>query len=67
MALHGVDAEVLQRFANECQIKPGNNCLRDLGDEVGDMVREAAEAEGHVFAFTCVLGPWIIHFWDINV
>ena len=67
MALHGVDAEVLQRSANECQIKPGNNGLRDLRDEVGDMVREAAEADGRVFAFTCVLGPWIIHSWDIDM
>ena len=67
MALHGVDGAFLQRFANECEIKPGNHGLRDLRDEVGDRVREAAEAEGRVFTFMYVLSPWIIHFWDNNV
>ena len=32
-----------------------------------DRVRDAAAAEGRVFAFMCVFGPWIIHIWDNNV
>ncbi|KAG6373259.1 hypothetical protein JVT61DRAFT_6886 [Boletus reticuloceps] len=50
MALHGVDGAFLQRFAGQCEIKPGNLGVRNLRDEIGDRVREAAEAQGRVFA-----------------
>ncbi|KIJ14829.1 hypothetical protein PAXINDRAFT_169514 [Paxillus involutus ATCC 200175] len=46
MALHGVDGAFLQRFAGECE----NQGIRAVRDEVGARVREAAEAEGRVFA-----------------
>jgi hypothetical protein len=53
MALHGVDGAFLQRFAGECE----NQGIRAVRDEVGARVREAAEAEGRVFAimFVCSL------------
>ncbi|KAG2147498.1 hypothetical protein DEU56DRAFT_784290 [Suillus clintonianus] len=47
MALHGVDGAFLQRFAG--QLGAGSAMMR-IRDEVGDRVREAAEAEGRVFA-----------------
>ncbi|KAN0101251.1 hypothetical protein V8E55_001235 [Tylopilus felleus] len=50
MALHGVDGAFLQRFAGQTELKQGNLAIRDLRDEIGDRVREAAEAEGRVFA-----------------
>ncbi|KAG2361877.1 hypothetical protein BDR07DRAFT_1461174 [Suillus spraguei] len=49
MALHGVDGAFLQRFAGQCDIEAGS-AMRKIRDEVGDRVREAAEAEGRVFA-----------------
>ncbi|KAG1809837.1 uncharacterized protein HD556DRAFT_1280610 [Suillus plorans] len=49
MALHGVDGAFLQRFAGQCDIEAGT-AMREIRDEVGDRVREAAEAEGRVFA-----------------
>lgn len=49
MALHGVDGAFLQRFAGQCDIEAGS-AMRRIRDEVGDRVREAAEAEGRVFA-----------------
>lgn len=54
MALHGVDGAFLQRFAGQCEIKPGNHGIRDLRDEIGDAVRQAAEAEGRVYAIMSV-------------
>ena len=54
MAQHGVDGAFLQRFAGQCEIKAGNHGIRDLRDEIGDRVREAAEAEGRVFAIMYV-------------
>ncbi|OJA10609.1 hypothetical protein AZE42_09929, partial [Rhizopogon vesiculosus] len=50
MALHGVDGAFLQRFAGQCDMEAGNAAIRNLRDEIGDRVREAAEAEGRVFA-----------------
>ena len=44
----------MQRFAGQCEIKPGNLATRNLRDEVQDRVRETAEAEGRVFAIMCV-------------
>lgn len=52
MALHGVDGAFLQRFAGQCDIEAGT-AMRKIRDEVGDRVREAAEAEGRVFAIMC--------------
>lgn len=54
MALHGVDGAFLQRFAGQTELKQGNLAIRDLRDEIGDRVREAAEAEGRVFAIMYV-------------
>lgn len=54
MALHGVDGAFLQRFAGQCDLEAGNTAIRNLRDEVGDRVREAAEAEGRVFAIMYV-------------
>lgn len=48
MAEHGVDGAFLQRFLGQCD--PASRGLRQLRDEVGDRVREAAEKEGRVFA-----------------
>lgn len=50
MALHGVDGAFLQRFASQCDVEAGSAAIRKIRDEVGDCVREAAEAEGRVFA-----------------
>ncbi|KAG1852334.1 hypothetical protein C8R48DRAFT_724481 [Suillus tomentosus] len=50
MALHGVDGAFLQRFAGQCDLEAGSAAIRKIRDEVGDRVREAAEAEGRVFA-----------------
>ncbi|KAI6153059.1 hypothetical protein BKA82DRAFT_4085541 [Pisolithus tinctorius] len=50
MALHGVDGAFLQRFAGECDVERGSQGIRRVRDEVGERVREAAEAEGRVFA-----------------
>ncbi|KAG1800311.1 uncharacterized protein HD556DRAFT_1026340 [Suillus plorans] len=50
MALHGVDGAFLQRFATQCDVEAGSAAIRKIRDEVGDRVREAAEAEGRVFA-----------------
>ncbi|KAG0703458.1 hypothetical protein DFH29DRAFT_998455 [Suillus ampliporus] len=50
MALHGVDGAFLQRFAGQCDMEAGSAAIRKIRDEVGDRVREAAEAEGRVFA-----------------
>ncbi|KAF9221268.1 hypothetical protein BS17DRAFT_271438 [Gyrodon lividus] len=50
MALHGVDGAFLQRFAGQCDMEAGNQGIRRIRDEVGDRVKEAAEAEGRVFA-----------------
>ncbi|KAI6028939.1 hypothetical protein EDC04DRAFT_2926311 [Pisolithus marmoratus] len=46
MALHGVDGAFLQRFAGQCDLEMGNHGIRRVRDEVGERVREAAEAEG---------------------
>ncbi|EIN13295.1 hypothetical protein PUNSTDRAFT_128983 [Punctularia strigosozonata HHB-11173 SS5] len=50
MAEAGVDGAFLQRFVGQCDLERGNRAIRDQRDEVGDRVREAAEAEGRVFA-----------------
>ncbi|KAI6113783.1 hypothetical protein EDD16DRAFT_1483793, partial [Pisolithus croceorrhizus] len=50
MALHGVDGAFLQRFAGQCDVEMGNEGIRRVRDEIGERVREAAEAEGRVFA-----------------
>ncbi|KAJ7461378.1 hypothetical protein B0H11DRAFT_1872096 [Mycena galericulata] len=56
MAEHGVDGAFLQRFVGQVDPQePGNSDerfggTRRLRDEVGRRVREAAEAEGRVFA-----------------
>jgi hypothetical protein len=60
MAEHGVDGAFLQRFVG--QVDPEERGNRDpryggtrrLRDEVGRRVREAAEAEGRVWAIMCV-------------
>jgi len=57
MALHGVDGAFLQRFAGQCDLEAGNEPIRNMRDEVGDRVREAAEAEGRVFAIMCAFLP----------
>ncbi|PFH48275.1 hypothetical protein AMATHDRAFT_65829 [Amanita thiersii Skay4041] len=50
MAEHGVDGAFLQRFASECDLEAGKQGIRNLRDEIGDRVQEAAEKEGRVFA-----------------
>ncbi|KAG6328895.1 hypothetical protein ID866_10194 [Astraeus odoratus] len=50
MALHGVDGAFLQRFASHCDMERSNPGFRRLRDEIGERVREAAEAEGRAFA-----------------
>jgi hypothetical protein len=50
MAEHGVDGVFLQRFLGQCDVERGNQGIRDQRDEIGRCVREAAEAEGRVFA-----------------
>jgi hypothetical protein len=54
MAEHAVDGAFLQRFLGQCDIERGNENIRNQRDEVGDRVREAAEAEGRVFAIMYV-------------
>ena len=59
MAVHGVDGAFLQRFAGQLEVD-GNHTgakadLTRLRDEIGDRVREAAEAEGRVFAIMFVI------------
>ena len=55
MAMHGVDGAFLQRFVGETDIDNGASGIRRIRDEVGDRVREAAEAEGRVFAIMCAI------------
>ncbi|TFK71702.1 hypothetical protein BDN72DRAFT_837263 [Pluteus cervinus] len=50
MALHGIDGAFLQRFAAQCDLEAGNHGIMRIRDEVGDLVKEAAEKEGRVFA-----------------
>ncbi|KAI0352361.1 hypothetical protein OH77DRAFT_1383710, partial [Trametes cingulata] len=50
MAVHGVDGAFLQRPLHDVDPEQGNDALRNLRDEVGDRVRDAAEMEGRVFA-----------------
>ncbi|KIP03504.1 hypothetical protein PHLGIDRAFT_94670, partial [Phlebiopsis gigantea 11061_1 CR5-6] len=50
MALHGVDGAFLQRFLGQCDLEQGNEPIRNQRDEVGELVRRAAEKEGRVFA-----------------
>ncbi|KAG5651099.1 hypothetical protein H0H81_009855 [Sphagnurus paluster] len=50
MAEHGVDGAFLQRFATQCDLEGGSEGIRRIRDEVGDLVRQAAEKEGRVFA-----------------
>ena len=52
-----VDGAFLQRSAGQCQIKAGNHGIRDLRVKIADRVREAAEAEGRVFAIMYVFAP----------
>jgi hypothetical protein len=54
MAEAGVDGAFLQRFVGQCDTHHGNHGIRNLRDEVGDRVREAAEKEGRVWAIMCV-------------
>jgi len=64
MAEHGVDGAFLQRFAEQCQ--PGQeHSIRRLRDEVGQLVRDAAEKEGRVFAIMCVFGHYTLDFLTI--
>ncbi|OJT09971.1 hypothetical protein TRAPUB_13552 [Trametes pubescens] len=50
MAQHGVDGALLQRFLGQTDLEQGNHGIRNMRDEVGDRVMEAAEKEGRVFA-----------------
>jgi len=51
MAEHGVDGAFLQRFAGQIDREiPGNEGILRIRDEVGDLVRDAAEKEGRVWA-----------------
>ncbi|TFK37396.1 hypothetical protein BDQ12DRAFT_750835, partial [Crucibulum laeve] len=51
MAQHGVDGAFLQRFVGQTDMQTGHNQgIRHIRDEVGDHVKEAAEANGRVFA-----------------
>jgi hypothetical protein len=49
-AEHGVDGAFLQRFAGQLDLEAGNQPMRDQRDEVGRLVREAAEANGRCFS-----------------
>lgn len=50
MALHGVDGAFLQRFLGQCDVEGGNEAIRNQRDEVGDLVKQAAEKEGRTYA-----------------
>lgn len=50
MAENGVDGAFLQRFLGATDVEGGNEGSRNLRDEIGDRVQEAAEKEGRVFA-----------------
>lgn len=51
MAEAAVDGVFLQRNLFDCDMEKMGPAYRHLRDEVGDRVREAAEAEGRVFAY----------------
>lgn len=55
MAENGVDGAFLQRFLGATEIEGGDERSRNLRDEIGDRVQEAAEKEGRVFAIMYVL------------
>jgi hypothetical protein len=50
MAENGVDGVFLQRFVGQCDMERDNAGIRRIRDEVGDLVKSAAEKEGRVFA-----------------
>ncbi|KAI0034330.1 hypothetical protein K488DRAFT_9505, partial [Vararia minispora EC-137] len=50
MAENGVDGLFLQRFVGQCDMERDNEGIRRIRDEVGDVVKDAAEKEGRVFA-----------------
>ncbi|KAG9016874.1 hypothetical protein FRB93_009404 [Tulasnella sp. JGI-2019a] len=54
MAQHGIDGIFLMRLANECEVDGNSSSplasLMRISDETLDFVREAAEAEGRVWA-----------------
>ncbi|EIM92038.1 uncharacterized protein STEHIDRAFT_136079 [Stereum hirsutum FP-91666 SS1] len=50
MAENGVDGAFLQRFLGATDVEGGDERSRNLRDEIGDRVQEAAEKEGRVFA-----------------
>lgn len=50
MAQHGIDGAFLQRFAHQCDLEAGNQEIKRIRDEVGALVKHAAEKEGRVFA-----------------
>jgi hypothetical protein len=54
MAKHSVDGAFLQRSARECDLEAGNEGIRRIRDEVGQLVRIATEKEGRVFAIMFV-------------
>lgn len=55
MAENGVDGAFLQRFLGATDMEGGDDRSRNLRDEIGDRVQEAAEKEGRVFAIMYVL------------
>lgn len=61
MAEHGVDGAFLQRFAGQTDLEGGNEGIRNMRDEIGDRVREAAEAEGRTFAIMYVVFSQCFH------
>lgn len=50
MAEHGIDGAFLQRFVSQCNPEEGSGGIFRIRDEVGDLVRDAAEKENRVFA-----------------
>lgn len=54
MALYGVDGAFLQRFLGQCDLESGNEAIRNQRDEVGDLVKRAAEKEGRTYAIMYV-------------
>lgn len=54
MALHGVDGAFLQRFLGQCDLEGGNEAIRNQRDEIGDLVKRAAEKEGRTYAIMYV-------------